>query len=128
MKSQSKPQSEVWKYYEVTSDKRAFCKFCKVATFKNNSTRMEIHLSKCKRCPPSIGNRFMVKTNSKKSLLRTKEGRERVELLKKSAVFADEDDDDEPDKNVAQAGKKIDFPTFVDHMSATEQVNIFIHS
>lgn len=40
MRSRSKPKSDVWKFYIVTSDKNALCKFCKEVSFKNNSTRI----------------------------------------------------------------------------------------
>lgn len=48
--------------------------------------------------------------------MRTKEGRQRYELLKKADVFSDEEED--------TFEGKTDFPSFVDHMTKAEQVSV----
>lgn len=114
----SKPKSIVWKYYNVSEDKLAICKYCKIASFKNNSTRMSIHLAKCTKCPPSIRNMFL-KSSSTKTALLTKKVHNRDQELRH--VSDKENKNSEVDAE--ELGASCQFPTFVDHMSKEEQVN-----
>lgn len=74
---------------------------------------MAIHLSKCKRCPPSIQRMFLENSGGTKTALLTVEGRSRVKQLQLL---------NEKDEN-ADLGQNHQYPSFVDHMSKEEQVS-----
>nr|XP_022912053.1 uncharacterized protein LOC111423030 [Onthophagus taurus] len=48
-----KPNSDVWRYYDLKDKDNYFCKYCKTS-FKRNATRQFQHLLKCVKIPENV--------------------------------------------------------------------------
>lgn len=97
-----KPKGMVWQYYAPDADKKSWrCKFCKVAKFIQNATRMCRHLESCKSCPPGVKAAFGSRSTVSESCDSVAVASANKQTIKTSAKS---------------------FPSFFDSISADQQV------